>query len=349
MNPKDHSIIAPSQHLSTMQFLLLSALAALAAPALALPLPDAGTSSSTTSFSSSSAAAAATSTPYSWDAGYVDAFQIHQSCNATNRNQLLRAFSDLRDVTAHARDHILRYGNTSDIFVRYFGTAASAEPLGWYSKFVSGQKNTLLFRCDDIDGNCKNDGWAGHWRGSNATDETVICDLSYTSRLYNDQICSQGYTVAGSSNALTWAGDLMHRVMHTDSFGEFVTGHYADTYSECLELAKNDTAKAVRNSATLRYFALDAYAYDIAVPGVGCLGTPVEEDDEDSHAATTSTATGTATGTTKGTATGTATGTAAAAVTTTSAASKTTTQDATTAATAGKECHTHDDGAVHCA
>lgn len=324
-----------------MQYSIISALAAtlLAPTVLALPLP-AGESTAT----STEVVAAASSTPFVWNKGGVDTFTIHQSCNATNRNQLLRAFSDLEDVTSHARDHILRYGNTSEIFIRYFGQAASAEPLGWYSRFASGDKGNLLFRCDDIDGNCKNPGWAGHWRGANATDETVICDLSYSSRLYNDQICGHGYTIAGSANSLTWAGDLMHRVMHTDSFGEFVAGHYADTYVECLELAKTNATFAVRNSASLRLFALDAYAYDIAVPGIGCLGTPPAET-ADSHAAATTSSTAT----TQNAAATTSTAITTANAATTTAATTTVGDTATTTIATGTECHTHADGEVHCA
>lgn len=253
--------------------------------------------------------------PYNWNAGFVDSWEIHSSCNATNRNQLERAFQDTIAVAQHAREHILRYGNSSEIFKTYFGQAASAEPMGWFDKIANGDKTGLLFRCDDIDGNCKNPGWAGHWRGENGTDETVICDLSYTSRLYNDQICSRGYTVAGSKTAETWAGDILHRIMHTTKGGEDVTGHYADTYQDCVELGKKDPAKAVRNSASLRYFALHAWAYDIAVPGVGCLGTPAEEKKKEEPKATSASS---------------------------SAAS-------TPTKAAPAECHTHADGVVHCA
>lgn len=54
-------------------------------------------------------------------------------------------------------------------------------------------------------------GWAGHWRGSNATEETVICDLSFHIRWSLDAMCSRGYTVAGWPTNTYWASDLMHR------------------------------------------------------------------------------------------------------------------------------------------
>jgi hypothetical protein len=278
-------------------------------------------------------AATATSTPFVWDEGRVDTYTIHQSCNATNKNQLVRAFQDLHEVASHARDHILRFGNTSEIFIRYFGEAASAEPLGWFSRVADGDKSNLLFRCDDIDGNCKNDGWAGHWRGENGTDETVICDLSYSSRIYNDQLCSQGYTVSGSTTASSWAGDLMHRLFHTQGMGELVAGHYADSFEDCLELAKTNHSLAVRNSATLRYFAIDAYTYDISVPGIGCLGDykAASKASSDAHAPALETSS-----------------VSEAKASEVPSSTPSNSDSVTTTATAGAECHTHADGVVHC-
>ena len=70
-------------------------------------------------------------------------------------------------------------------------------------------------------------------------------------------MCGYGYSVAASSTAAYFASDLIHRLYHTDKIGEGVVGHYADTYEECLALAIENPEQAVRNSATLRYFALD--------------------------------------------------------------------------------------------
>lgn len=56
------------------------------------------------------------------------------------------------------------------------------------------------------------------------------------------------------------------------SLGEGVVEHYADAYDECLELALNHPEEAVRNTHTLQYFALDVYAFDIALPNDGCTG-----------------------------------------------------------------------------
>lgn len=135
-----------------------------------------------------------------------------------------------------------------------------------------------------------------------------------------------------------WAADLMHRLYHVPAVGEDEVGHYADGYAELLELPKGvNYTDAARNSASLSYFALEAYAFDISVPGEGCAGKLVEEEhDHDHDAASTTTAAGAAA---------------------TSVSPTRVIPDATTAAApeataggsgGGKECHTHDDGTEHC-
>lgn len=253
-----------------------------------------------------------TSTAYDWSEDWVQNFPIHKSCNDSQFNQLSNALEETQLLAAHARDHTARFGNLSKFYQKYFGDAPSGEVVGWFENIVSSDKSKTLFRCDDIDDNCKLDGWAGHWRGENATNENVICDLSYTSRLYLSQMCSQGYTVSNSKNSVFWAGDLLHRIWHTDSIGQGVVGHYADTYDECLELAKKNITEAVRNSATLTYYALDVYAYDIAVPGKGCTGDKKSDRESDSSSS--------------------------------AEASKSSSETVV-----GSECHTHSNGETHCA
>jgi hypothetical protein len=102
-------------------------------------------------------------------------------------------------------------------------------------------------------------------------------------------MCGNGYTIANNKLATYFAADLMHRLFHTTKIGEGAAEHYADTYSECLELAQNNSAEAVRNTHSLQYFALDVYAMEVALPGEGCTGTPAEEEDG-SHAAVPSSA-----------------------------------------------------------
>lgn len=97
-------------------------------------------------------------------------------------------------------------------------------------------------------------------------------------------LCGYGYSVAAGKLNLYFGSDLVHRLYHLPSIGEGAVEHYADTYAECLELAVHDPARAVRNSHTLQYFALDVYAYDVAIPGEGCTGkAPAEEDSASSE------------------------------------------------------------------
>lgn len=95
---------------------------------------------------------------YSWDSGMTRAYPIHQSCNSTETALLEQAFAEMAVLAAHARDHILRFGNSSSFFTKYFGKATTGEPAGWLDKIVNGDKSGVLFRCDDIDGNCWQDG-----------------------------------------------------------------------------------------------------------------------------------------------------------------------------------------------
>jgi len=94
--------------------------------------------------------------PQAWDwaAGGTNNFTIHPSCNVTSRRQLDRALSEMMTLAVHARAHILRWGNSSTLYTKYFGMAPTAEPVGWYTKVVDGDKTGAIFRCDDPDMNC---------------------------------------------------------------------------------------------------------------------------------------------------------------------------------------------------
>ncbi|CAI4219749.1 unnamed protein product [Parascedosporium putredinis] len=164
------------------------------------------------------------------------AFPIHESCNVTLQRQLTRALDETVTLAAHAKEHILRWGGESPL--------------------------------------CKS--WAGHWRGSNATQETVICDLSFAKRRWLDATCGLRYTVVGSPLNTFWATDLLHRLLHVPQISEGAVEHFAEDYAEVLELAKTDPAKSALDSDAIQYFAIDVYAYDIAAPGQGCTGE-VEE------------------------------------------------------------------------
>lgn len=82
----------------------------------------------------------------------------------------------------------------------------------------------------------------------------------------------------------------MHRLYHVPLVGEDQVDHYADGYNNLVALAKGENyTDAGRNSASLSYFALEVYAFDVAIPGEGCVGKPVEgADDGHGHVVTSS-------------------------------------------------------------
>jgi hypothetical protein len=145
-------------------------------------------------------------------------------------------------------------------------------------------------------------------------------------------MCARGFTIAGGKINQYWASDLMHRLFHIPTVSEGIIDHVADGYTNILELAAGvNYTEAARNSASLQYFALEAYAYDIAVPGEGCLGKVVEEDEAHGQAAVSSTITASTT------------------VNPIRVIPATTTAAAAPVQTgAGTDCHTHDDGTLHC-
>jgi hypothetical protein len=83
-----------------------------------------------------------------------------------------------------------------------------------------------------------------------------------------------GYNVANSATNLYWASDLFHRLLHVPSVGEGTVEHYSTgKYPAVVAMAKTNSSWSVRDSDTLQYFALEVYAHDVAVPGIGCPGT----------------------------------------------------------------------------
>ncbi|KAL5050591.1 putative peptidase family-domain-containing protein [Aspergillus fruticulosus] len=226
------------------------------------------------------AALPAQQTPLPLEDPIKSPFPIHHSCNATEQRQLATALQETVTLVQHAKDHILRWGNESAIYRKYFGDRPSITAIGAYDIIINGNSDNILFRCDNPDGNCDLEGWGGHWRGENATDETVICELSYTTRRYLSTMCSQGYTISEWETNTFWAGDLLHRLYHMPAIGQGLVEHYADGYEGVLELAEGNRTEAVHDSETLQYFALEVYAYDVAVPGVGCVGGEEENDEQ---------------------------------------------------------------------
>lgn len=91
-----------------------------------------------------------------WNSGAVDDFQIHHSCNASQQYQLRTGLNETVELARHARNHILRWGNESDIYQKYFGNRPTVEAIGSLDILVEGDRTHALFRCDDPDKNCAN-------------------------------------------------------------------------------------------------------------------------------------------------------------------------------------------------
>lgn len=93
----------------------------------------------------------------------------------------------------------------------YFGDKPEAFPnvVGVLDAVLHSNKDGVLFRCDDIDKNCHQDGWRGHWRGNNATAETVICDASYKDRVFNAAFCLNGFQLATTAPSTYWSIDIL--------------------------------------------------------------------------------------------------------------------------------------------
>lgn len=144
-----HLSLLVSKMVAIRSSVLLFAASAVASPAL---LPR----QATVTVTEIASAPAPTST--AWNAGAVDSFPIHSSCNATESAQIKKGLEETLTLVRHARDHILRWGNSSEIYQKYFGNASTGEPIGWYTKIADGDKAGVLFRCDNPDNNCGQEG-----------------------------------------------------------------------------------------------------------------------------------------------------------------------------------------------
>lgn len=98
--------------------------------------------------------------PAAWDSGAVTQYPIHSSCNATQAHQLALGLNETILLADLAREHILRWGNSSETYQKYFGDLPPYEAIGAYEIIVNGDKGSVLFRCDNPDGNCAIEGTA---------------------------------------------------------------------------------------------------------------------------------------------------------------------------------------------
>ncbi len=96
----------------------------------------------------------ATTNPTPWNAGAVNAYPIHESCNVTETTLIRKGLNEAILLADHAKAHILRFGNSSAHYRKYFGDAPSIDAIGSLDKIVGADKAHTLFRCDNPDGNC---------------------------------------------------------------------------------------------------------------------------------------------------------------------------------------------------
>ncbi|ORY78519.1 putative peptidase family-domain-containing protein [Protomyces lactucae-debilis] len=210
---------------------------------------------------------------WSWTMNVPTTIPIHNSCNASESNLIQKGFSDVRTLAQVAIDHIHAHGTNSSLVRRLFGSGNLAEAVGWYQGILYANKAGTLFRCDDIDGNCKQPEWYGHWRGSNATLETVICPLTYTGRKPLEHVCMGSDALRNVSASAFTGTDFLHRMFHLPKLnGNDLVSHFADSYDDCVTLAQTKPEEAVRNTHTLQWFSVEAFAFELVVPGVGCSG-----------------------------------------------------------------------------
>lgn len=94
----------------------------------------------------------------SWADGAVTEYQIHSSCNHTQSNQIAAGLDEAVQLARHAKEHVLRWGNSSEHYQKYFGHEPRGEVIGNLDKIVSADRAGILFRCDNPDGNCALEG-----------------------------------------------------------------------------------------------------------------------------------------------------------------------------------------------
>lgn len=159
-------------------------------------------------------------------------------------------------------------------------------------------------------------------------------------------MCARGFTIATGKVTGFWAPDLLHRLFHTPQVGEEIVDHHGDGYAGSLELAAGaNYSLAGHNTATLQYFAAEVYAFDIAIPGEGCVGKVAVSSSSSAAVASSSTS---AVPSANSAAAGTLTSVAATRTVPAVAASSTSASAAAVVSPAGSDCHTHADGSLHC-
>lgn len=193
-----------------------------------------------------------------------------ENCNATQVKMINKYYQDLLEVASVARAHLISDG-VDEAFEHWFGEDGNPlTVLGVIDNIVQGDKTGVLYRCDDIEGSCASHPttYPGYHR-VNASQETVLCDLFFTSKRPLEEMC-----VIGNITTVTpkkFAGiDLFHRFLHIDSINKGFIAEYVEDMDELVYYAENNSSYAVINTDNILYYLAETYALELT-PG-GCLG-----------------------------------------------------------------------------
>lgn len=196
-------------------------------------------------------------------------FPSIENCNATQIKMVNKYYQDLLEVTSVARAHLISDG-VDDAFIHWFGENGNPiTVLGMLDNIAQGDKDGVLYRCDDIEGTCaEHSNYPGYHR-VNATQETVLCDLFFTSKKPLEQMCVLGNIT--DVHPKTFAGiDLFHRFIHLESQNKGFFGEYVEEMDELIDYAENNSTYAVLNTDSLLYYVAEAYSLELTEGG--CLG-----------------------------------------------------------------------------
>lgn len=209
-------------------------------------------------------------TEYYLDTWSTNTYPQIKNCNATQTKQINKYYQDFIEVSSVARERLLSNGGDDETFKHWFGEGNPLTVLGVIDNVVQGGKDGVLYRCDDIDGSCAEHPteWPGYHRES-ADQETVLCDLFFTSKHPIEKICSEGDIL--EIKPKKYAGiDLFHRFLHLSSISKGFVAEYTEEIEDVVDYATNNASFAVINTDSILYYIAESYSLDLT--GTGCLG-----------------------------------------------------------------------------
>lgn len=194
-----------------------------------------------------------------------------KNCNVTQVKYINKYYQDMLEVLSVARSHLIEYNNDS-VFKHWFGNGNPLTVLGVLDNIASGSKDGVLYRCDDIEGECASHltTYPGYHRSDeNATGETVLCDLFFTSKKPLEDMCVIGSLIEVGPKKFAGV-DLFHRFLHIESINKGFVGEYTEEFEDVIEYSKSNSSYAVINTDSLLYYITEAYSVELT--GDGCLG-----------------------------------------------------------------------------